>query len=72
MEPESIPARDMFHQLRRITRLIFYLGSFFFFLAAILQYMSGAGLNGSYLLGGVLMALAPAALSYLENRIGLD
>lgn len=72
MAPEPIPARDMFRQLRRITRLIFYLGSFFFFLAAAIQYMSGAGLNGGYLLGGVLMALAPAALDYLDERIGLD
>lgn len=62
----------MFRQLRRITRLIFYLGSFFFFLAAVLQYASGAGLNGGYLLGGLLMGLAPAALDYLDERIGLD
>ncbi len=62
----------MFEQLRRITRLIFYLGSVFFFLAAVLQFMGGAGINGGYLLGGALMAFAPAVLDYVDERFGPD
>ena len=62
----------MFDRLRRFTRLIFYLGSFFFFLAAALQYLRGAGINGEYLLGGALMAFAPAVLDYLDERYGPD
>lgn len=62
----------MFDHLRRITRLIFYLGSFFFFLAAALQFMRGAGINGGYLLAGALMAFTPALLDYLDERFGPD
>lgn len=62
----------MFQHLRRFTRLIFYVGSCFFFLAAVLQYMAGAGVNGGYLLGGFLMGIAPALLDYLDDRFGPD
>lgn len=65
-------APDMFDRLKRLTRLIFYLGSFFFFLAAAMQYMRGAGINGEYLLGGALMGFAPAVLDYLDERFGPD
>lgn len=60
----------MFDNLRRVTRVIFYTGSFFFFLAAVLQFFRGAGLSGEYLLGGALMAFAPALLDYLDDRFG--
>lgn len=62
----------MFDHLRRFTRLIFYLGSFFFFLAAVLQFMRGAGVSIEYLLGGALMAFAPTLLDILDDRFGPD
>lgn len=59
-----------FQRLRTATRLIFYLGSVLFFLAAVLQFMRGAGINPDYLVMGVLMASAPAVLDWLDERFG--
>lgn len=63
---------NWFERLKQATRLIFYLGSVFFFLAAALQFMRGAGVNGDYLLAGALMAFAPAVLDWADERFGPD
>jgi len=58
------------HWIQRATRVIFYTGSAFFFAAALLHYLRGAGINPEYLLAGALMAAAPPALDWADSRFG--
>lgn len=58
--------------VRRATRVIFYTGSAFFFAAALLHYLRGAGINPEYLLAGALMAAAPPLLDWADSRFGAD